>query len=122
VKNLLWTDAKHFSVNAYRINSDPYDIMAEIYKNGPVEVAFTVYEVSWRLERNVLFFSSSSFLLILNFAVVGKLELSDLIFKKSGKWVNDLIGFCSLQVGSLQARDGGCDGRPCSQAHRVGNQ
>ncbi|KAF3336179.1 cathepsin B-like protein [Carex littledalei] len=44
VKNLLWTDNKHFSVNAYRISSDPHDIMAEVYKNGPVEVAFTVYE------------------------------------------------------------------------------
>ncbi|KAJ4786703.1 Cathepsin B-like cysteine protease [Rhynchospora pubera] len=44
LKNLLWADAKHFSVNAYRINPDPLDIMAEVYKNGPVEVAFTVYE------------------------------------------------------------------------------
>ena len=55
MKNLLWTDNKHFSVNAYRISSDPHDIMAEVYKNGPVEVAFTVYEVSWQLERNILF-------------------------------------------------------------------
>lgn len=45
VKNLFWEETKHFSVNAYRINSDPQDIMAEIYKNGPVEVSFTVYEV-----------------------------------------------------------------------------
>ncbi|KAL6009031.1 Cathepsin B-like protease 3 [Asimina triloba] len=44
VKNQLWAESKHFSVNAYRINSYPYDIMAEVYKNGPVEVAFTVYE------------------------------------------------------------------------------
>lgn len=44
VKNLLWEESKHFSVNAYRINSNPRDIMAEVYKNGPVEVAFTVYE------------------------------------------------------------------------------
>ncbi|XP_042502172.1 cathepsin B-like protease 3 isoform X1 [Macadamia integrifolia] len=43
-KNQLWWDVKHFSVNAYRINSNPYDIMAEVYKNGPVEVSFTVYE------------------------------------------------------------------------------
>ncbi|KAK0581687.1 hypothetical protein LWI29_016837 [Acer saccharum] len=42
--NQLWTDSKHFSVSAYRINSDPHDIMAEVYTNGPVEVAFTVYE------------------------------------------------------------------------------
>ncbi|ONK78834.1 uncharacterized protein A4U43_C02F22920 [Asparagus officinalis] len=44
VKNLFWEETKHFSVNAYRINSDPRDIMAEVYKNGPVEVSFTVYE------------------------------------------------------------------------------
>ncbi|XWS35993.1 hypothetical protein CRYUN_Cryun20dG0043700 [Craigia yunnanensis] len=42
--NQLWRQSKHYSVGAYRINSDPADIMAEVYKNGPVEVAFTVYE------------------------------------------------------------------------------
>ncbi|PKU77782.1 Thiol protease aleurain [Dendrobium catenatum] len=44
VKNLLWEENKRFSINAYRINNDVHDIMAEVYKNGPVEVAFTVYE------------------------------------------------------------------------------
>ncbi|KAL2557093.1 Cysteine proteinases superfamily protein [Forsythia ovata] len=43
-RNLLWTGSKHFGVNAYRISSDPHSIMAEVYLNGPVEVAFTVYE------------------------------------------------------------------------------
>ncbi|XP_051118744.1 cathepsin B-like protease 3 [Andrographis paniculata] len=43
-QNLLWKESKHYSVNAYRINSDPYSIMAEIFMNGPVEVSFTVYE------------------------------------------------------------------------------
>uniref|UniRef100_A0A5B7A5W1 Putative cathepsin B-like n=1 Tax=Davidia involucrata TaxID=16924 RepID=A0A5B7A5W1_DAVIN len=43
-ENQLWKESKHFSVAAYRISSDPYNIMAEVYKNGPVEVAFTVYE------------------------------------------------------------------------------
>ncbi|KAL0389794.1 UNVERIFIED_CONTAM: Cathepsin B-like protease 3 [Sesamum calycinum] len=42
--NVLWEESKHFGVNAYRISSDPYSIMAEIFKNGPVEVSFTVYE------------------------------------------------------------------------------
>ncbi|KAK8687780.1 hypothetical protein V6N13_086577 [Hibiscus sabdariffa] len=42
--NLLWKQSKHYSVGAYRINSNPADIMAEIYRNGPVEVSFTVYE------------------------------------------------------------------------------
>lgn len=44
-QNLRWRDSKHFSVNAYRISSEPYSIMAEVFKNGPVEVSFTVYEV-----------------------------------------------------------------------------
>ncbi|XP_047317939.1 cathepsin B-like protease 2 [Impatiens glandulifera] len=43
-KNMLWKNSKHFSVSAYRVGSDPYTIMAEVYKNGPVEVSFTVYE------------------------------------------------------------------------------
>ncbi|VFQ59998.1 unnamed protein product [Cuscuta campestris] len=43
-ENLLWSESKHFSVNAYQVSSDPYSIMAEIYTNGPAEVSFTVYE------------------------------------------------------------------------------
>ncbi|KAH7578149.1 hypothetical protein JRO89_XS01G0346300 [Xanthoceras sorbifolium] len=43
-KNQLWRNSKHYSVSAYRIGSHPKDIMAEVYQNGPVEVAFTVYE------------------------------------------------------------------------------
>ncbi|EXB94880.1 Cathepsin B [Morus notabilis] len=42
--NQLWSDSKRYSVNAYTIDSDPHSIMVEIYKNGPVEVDFTVYE------------------------------------------------------------------------------
>lgn len=42
--NKLWSDSKHYSTDAYRITSDPYDIMAEVYKSGPVEVDFDVYE------------------------------------------------------------------------------
>ena len=44
-ENQLWRKAKRYGQSAYRISSDPYHIMAEVYKNGPVEVAFTVYEV-----------------------------------------------------------------------------
>ncbi|XP_072997584.1 cathepsin B-like protease 2 [Typha latifolia] len=44
VNNLFWEKTKHFGVNAYRVNSDPHDIMAEVYTNGPVEVDFTVFE------------------------------------------------------------------------------
>ncbi|XP_044494097.1 cathepsin B-like protease 2 isoform X2 [Mangifera indica] len=43
-KNQVWRHSKHYSVSAYRIKSNPHNIMAEVYKNGPVEVAFTVYE------------------------------------------------------------------------------
>ncbi|KAJ9187975.1 hypothetical protein P3X46_003382 [Hevea brasiliensis] len=43
-KNQLWSQSKHYGVNAYRISSDPQDIMAEVLTNGPVEVAFIVYE------------------------------------------------------------------------------
>lgn len=43
--NEMWGTSKHYSLSAYRVNSDPHNIMAEIYKNGPVEVSFSVYEV-----------------------------------------------------------------------------
>ncbi|CAK8544487.1 unnamed protein product [Lathyrus sativus] len=42
--NQLWKKSKHYSVKPYRVNSDPQNIMEEVYKNGPVEVAFSVYE------------------------------------------------------------------------------
>ncbi|XP_030539754.1 cathepsin B-like protease 2 [Rhodamnia argentea] len=42
--NQMWRSSKHYSVSAYRVDSEPYNIMAEVYKNGPVEVSFTVYE------------------------------------------------------------------------------
>jgi hypothetical protein len=44
-QNQVWEEQKHFGVNAYRIKSNPHDIMSEVYTNGPVEVAFDVYEV-----------------------------------------------------------------------------
>ncbi|KAM3311040.1 hypothetical protein ACQJBY_031598 [Aegilops geniculata] len=44
VQNQVWEEKKHFSVDAYQVNSDPHDIMAEVYKNGPVEVSFIIYE------------------------------------------------------------------------------
>lgn len=40
-----WTSSKHFGVNAYRLSSNPQEIMADLYQNGPVEVSFRVYEV-----------------------------------------------------------------------------
>ncbi|CAK7348581.1 unnamed protein product [Dovyalis caffra] len=43
-KNKRWAESKHFVVNAYRIDSDRHSIMAEVSRNGPVEVSVTVYE------------------------------------------------------------------------------
>nr|ACN40436.1 unknown [Picea sitchensis] len=43
-ENQKWGNSKRFSATAYRISSKPYDIMAEVYTNGPVEVSFSVYE------------------------------------------------------------------------------
>eukprot|EP00252_Welwitschia_mirabilis_P018100 TRINITY_DN40289_c0_g1_i1.p1 TRINITY_DN40289_c0_g1~~TRINITY_DN40289_c0_g1_i1.p1 ORF type:complete len:349 (+),score=58.07 TRINITY_DN40289_c0_g1_i1:340-1386(+) len=42
--NQDWNMSKHYAESAYKINSNQYDIMAEVYRNGPVEVDFDVYE------------------------------------------------------------------------------
>lgn len=42
--NQLWRSSKHYGKSAYRIRSNPHDLMAEVYTNGPVEVDFDVYE------------------------------------------------------------------------------
>jgi cathepsin B len=46
VQNQVWEEKKYFSTDGYFVNSDPHDIMAEVYENGPVEAAFTIYEVT----------------------------------------------------------------------------
>ena len=66
--NQLWSDSKHFSVSAYRINSDPHDIMAEVYTNGPVEVAFTVYEVKLSMLLNLFQISLEANRYLINIA------------------------------------------------------
>ena len=38
---------KYYASSAYIVGSDPYDIMVEVYNNGPVEVAFDVFEVKF---------------------------------------------------------------------------
>jgi len=38
-----WSGSKVVGKTAYNVDSNPTDIMQEIYTNGPVEVAFTVY-------------------------------------------------------------------------------
>ncbi|KAK8693116.1 hypothetical protein V6N13_070710 [Hibiscus sabdariffa] len=42
--DLLWNESKHYSVDSYLVKKQPADIMAEVYKNGPVQVSFIVYE------------------------------------------------------------------------------
>ncbi|XP_028908763.1 cathepsin B isoform X1 [Ornithorhynchus anatinus] len=39
-----YKEDKHFGSNSYSVPSNEQEIMAEIYKNGPVEGAFSVYE------------------------------------------------------------------------------
>ncbi|XP_077345156.1 cathepsin B [Lithobates pipiens] len=39
-----YSSDKHFGGDAYSVDNNQQEIMAEIYKNGPVEGAFTVYE------------------------------------------------------------------------------
>ena len=41
----LWKQSKHYAKNVYRVKKNVNDIMAEVFKNGPVEVAFDIYEV-----------------------------------------------------------------------------
>ncbi|KAM3284477.1 cathepsin B-like protease 2 [Capsicum chacoense] len=43
-ENQPWAKSKHYSVNAYRISRNTHSIMAEIYKNGPVTVSYTVFQ------------------------------------------------------------------------------
>nr|KAF6479585.1 cathepsin B [Molossus molossus] len=38
-----YKDDKHFGCQSYSVPSSEKEIMAEIYKNGPVEAAFSVY-------------------------------------------------------------------------------
>ncbi|XP_053365713.1 cathepsin B [Clarias gariepinus] len=42
--SLSYQQDKHFGKQSYRIEPDETQIMQELYKNGPVEGAFTVYE------------------------------------------------------------------------------
>lgn len=46
VDDEFWVQSKHLGVNAYEMSMEPEDLMAELYTNGPVEVAFEVYEVA----------------------------------------------------------------------------
>lgn len=41
--NVTYTDDKHFGSTAYQVSNNQQQIMKEIYTNGPVEAAFTVF-------------------------------------------------------------------------------
>lgn len=41
---VAYNDDKHYGKTSYSVKRDEKKIRAEIYKNGPVEGAFTVYE------------------------------------------------------------------------------
>ena len=50
--NQLWQQQKRYGANAYRVEKD--SIMVELYKNGPVEVDFDVFEVQGRNSKSFL--------------------------------------------------------------------
>ncbi|KAJ8431402.1 hypothetical protein Cgig2_004434 [Carnegiea gigantea] len=77
--NQLWKASKHYGQNAYKIHAHPDDIMAELYKNGPVEVSFNVYEikVAFGLNKMALLGTKRSVALF-------RLDHSDFAHYKSG--------------------------------------
>jgi cathepsin B len=44
VSDDLWTESKHYGTSAYYVDSDPQELMLELYTNGPFELSFEVYE------------------------------------------------------------------------------
>jgi cathepsin B len=54
--------SKHFGASAYSIDSNPADIRQEIFTNGPVEVAFSVYEDFLAYKTGVYYYVSGQFL------------------------------------------------------------
>lgn len=45
VDDEFWVESKHQGISAYEVSLEPEDLMKELYINGPIEVAFDVYEV-----------------------------------------------------------------------------
>jgi cathepsin B len=44
INGLNWSQDKHYAASSYSVPSGEQSVMQEIYENGPVEAAFTVYE------------------------------------------------------------------------------
>jgi cathepsin B len=44
VDDEFWVKSKHLGVSAYEVSMEPEDLKAELYTNGPIEVAFEVFE------------------------------------------------------------------------------
>jgi len=57
-----WKTAKHTAKNAYSVDTSQDQIMAELYKNGPVEAAFDVYEDFLTYKSGVYSHQSGDFL------------------------------------------------------------
>lgn len=60
--NTDWQTSKYYASSAYGVGSDPYDIMAEVYTNGPVEVSFHVFEDFAHYKSGVYHYVSGDFL------------------------------------------------------------
>jgi cathepsin B len=54
--------SKHYAASAYSIDSNPADIQQEIFQNGPVEVAFSVYEDFLHYKSGVYYYVSGQML------------------------------------------------------------
>jgi len=54
--------SKHYGATAYSIDSNPADIQTEIMTNGPVEVAFSVYEDFLAYKTGVYFYQQGQML------------------------------------------------------------
>jgi cathepsin B len=54
VDDEFWVKSKHLGVSAYEVSMEPEDLKAELYTNGPIEVAFEVFEVNHRSEIGLL--------------------------------------------------------------------
>eukprot|EP00250_Pteridium_aquilinum_P011473 c20094_g1_i2 orf=196-1218(+) len=60
--NTDYQTSKYYASSAYRVGSDPYHIMAEVYTNGPVEVSFQVFEDFAHYKSGVYHYVSGEYL------------------------------------------------------------
>lgn len=58
----LWTESKHYATSAYYVDSDPEELMLELYLNGPFEVSFEVYEDFAHYKSGVYQFTAGEYM------------------------------------------------------------